>query len=324
MKMIKNETLVAVGMLVLGLVAPLMVSPVWVMVLGIFFFYAILAISWNIVFGYAGLFSFGHVAFSAVGGYTSAMLAENAGLSPLLGLLMGGVAAGCIGILIGVMILRVHGFYLCLVTWAFSAVVNVIIKAEHGITGGTGGFIAPPFFEGPQSEIYSYFVGLGLMILMFVVSVILYHSRWGLYLFAIRDDIEVAETMGVDTRFWKVSGFAFGSAWAGVAGAYYAHFFSLVDPSIGGLDEMGKTCLMVIIGGIGTVFGPLIGSFFVVILSELIRGSLAELSLLIFAVVMILTMRFVRGGFMEMIQIISPRLQAKYLKLIGKGSQGSI
>ncbi len=314
----RDEVLVTVGMMVVGLVAPWLVSTVWVTILSVFFFYALLAMSWNIVFGYAGLFSFGHVAFSAVGGYTSALMAEHAGLSPFLGLLAGGFTAGFVGILIGLMILRVRGFYLCLVTWAFAEVVNVIIKAEHHITGGTGGFIAPSFFEGPQSELYAYFVGLVLMILMFIASTVLYHSRWGLCLFAVRDDIDAAESMGVKTRFWKVFGFAFGSAWAGVAGAFYAHFFNLVDPSIGGLDEMGKVCLMVIVGGLGTVFGPLLGSFFVVVTSETIRGWVAELSLLIFATVMILTMRFVRGGFMQIIRVFSPHLSEKYLKLIGK------
>ena len=314
----KNEIVAAVGILALGILFPWIVSTVWLTVLSVFFFYTLLAISWNIIFGYAGLFSFCHVSFSAIGGYTSALMAEHLGISPFLGLLMGGLVAGFFGVLLGLLILRVRGFYLCLVTWAFAEVVNVFLKAEHHITGGTGGFIAPSFFEGPQSELYAYFVGLGLMLIMFVVSAILYHSRWGLCLFAIRDDIDAAESMGIKTRFWKVFGFAFGSAWAGVAGAFYAHFFNLVDPSIGGLDELGKVFLMVIIGGLGTVFGPLIGSFFVVITSEIIRGWSAQLSLLIFAIVMILAIRFVSGGFMEIIRVLSPRLRDKYLQLIGR------
>lgn len=307
----RNEVLVAAGMLALGGLAPWVIPPVWVTILSVFFFYALLCISWNMIFGYAGLFSFGHVAFAAVGGYTSALLAEHAGVSPFLGLLCGGLAAGIVGILIGLMILRVRGFYLCLVTWAFGEVVNVIIKNEHQITGGAGGFLAPAFVEGRTYELWAYFVGLALVIGLFVVSALLYHSPWGLRLFAVRDDIDAAESMGVHTRFWKVFGFAFGSAWAGVAGAYFAHLFNLIDPTIGGIDEMGKVCLMVIIGGLGTVCGPLIGSFFVVVLSEAIRGAAAELSLLIFAGVMILTMRFVRGGFMEVLQLAVSHLRGK-------------
>jgi branched-chain amino acid transport system permease protein len=155
---------------------------------------------------------------------------------------------------------------------------------------------------------------------MFIVSALLYHSRWGLCLFAIRDDLDAAESMGINTRFWKVFGFAFGSAWAGVAGAFYAHFFSLIDPSIGGLDELGKVFLMVILGGLGTVFGPLIGTFFVVIVSEIIRGTAAQLSLLIFAGVMILAIRFVRGGFMEIIHVFSPRLRDRYSQWVARSS----
>ncbi|MEW6262888.1 MAG: branched-chain amino acid ABC transporter permease [Thermodesulfobacteriota bacterium] len=301
----RTDILVGLAILASGLLAPLFISsPVWITTLNIFFYYSILSISYNIVFGYTGLFSFCHVTFGAIGGYTSALLAQHAGLPPFLGLVLGGLAAGLTSLVLGFILLRVRGFYLCLVTWAFGMVMDNVIKTEHQITGGTGGFLAPTFFSGPRAGLYAYFVGLGLLLLMYVVSAWLMRSRWGLYLFAVRDDLDAAETMGVRTRFWKVFGFVFGSAWAGVAGAFYAHFFSLVDPSIGALDEMGKLCLMVIIGGLGTLYGPILGTFFVVIMSEFIRGFVAEQSILIFAVVMMLTMRFARGGFMQVLHLI--------------------
>ena len=307
----RNQWLMTGCIGVAGIVLPFGVeSPVWMTVLNLFFYYAMLSISWNIVFGYAGLFSFGHVAFAAVGGYASGLIVIHLGLSPFWGLLIGGVSCALIGIVLGGIVLRVRGFYLCLLTWAFAEVINVVIKTEHQITGGTGGLITPGFFSGDKADFYSYFVGLGLFLLIFIFSALLFHSRPGLYLFAVRDDLDAAETMGVNTRLWKVLGFACGGFWAGVAGAYYAHFFGLIDPSIGGLDEMGKICLMVIVGGVGTIYGPLLGTFFVVILSEIIRGSLAEMNLLIFALVMILTMRFVRGGFMELIQMATPWVKA--------------
>jgi branched-chain amino acid transport system permease protein len=314
----RNEIIVVIAMIAVGLIAPWALPSVWTTVVSIFCYYAILTIGWNIIFGYTGLFSYGHVAFPAIGGYTSALLAAHLGLSPFLGLLAGGVSAGLAGVLIGLLILRVRGFYLCLVTWAFAEVVNVVIKAEHHITGGTGGFLAPPFVAGPDAELVGYFIGLGLLALAFIVSALLYHSRWGLYLFAIRDDIDAAESMGVKTRFWKVFGFTFGCTLAGTAGAFYTHYFNLIDPSIGGLDEMGKVCLIVIIGGLGTVYGPVLGAFFVVIVAEILRGWMAGYSLLIFATIMILAVRFVRGGFMEIIDVVSPHLRNKYLTLIGK------
>jgi branched-chain amino acid transport system permease protein len=302
----RNQLFFAALLLVLGLSAPFYVtSLVWMTTLNIFFYYAILTISYNIVLGYTGLFSFCHVSFGAIGG-TSAILASNAGLSPFLTLLAGALGAAACGLLLGLVILRVRGFYLCLVTWAFGMVVENVLKNEYKVTGGTGGLISPTFFSGSEAQLYAYFIGLGLFLAMYLVSVALYHSRWGLYLFAVRDDIDAAETMGVKTRFWKVFGFTFGSAWAGVGGAYYAHFFSMVDPSIAGLDEMGKICLMLILGGMGTVVGPVLGTFFVVIVSEMIRGWVAETNLLIFAFAMILTVRFVRGGFMELAQMINP------------------
>ncbi len=316
----KHEIVVIVGILISGLILPLVLkSSLWFAVLNLFFYYAITSISWNIIFGYAGLFSFGHMAFPALGGYTSALLALHIGISPFLGLLLGGLVSGFMGVLIGLVILRVRGFYLILVSWGFAEVFNVIVKTEQQITGGTGGLLTPPFFEGLQSDLYTYFVGLGLMLLILGASAALYHSRWGLCLFAIRDDIDAAETLGIRTRFWKVFGFSFGCAWAGVAGAFYAHFITVIDPSISGVDEMGKICLMVIIGGIGTVFGPLIGSFFVVVISELIRGeAAAEYSLFIFSIIMILTIRFARGGFMEVSRIVSSYISDRYPVFRGK------
>jgi len=318
----RNQWLITGCIGVAGIVLPFGVdSPVWMTVLNLFFYYAMLSISWNIVFGYAGLFSFGHVAFATVGGYASGLIVIHLGFSPFWGLFVGGVSCALIGVFLGGIVLRVRGFYLCLLTWAFAEVVNVVIKTEHQITGGTGGLITPGFFSGPQADFYSYFVGLGLFLLMFVFSALLFHSRPGLYLFAVRDDLDAAEAMGVNTRLWKVLGFACGGFWAGVAGAYYAHFFGLIDPSIGGLDEMGKICLMVIVGGVGTVYGPLLGTFFVVILSEIIRGSLAEMNLLIFALVMILTMRFIPGGFMGIIDLLSPLLRDRFAKMAEKADR---
>lgn len=311
--MTKNEKIFGLLLLVLGLLASVFVdSPVWLTTLNVFFYYTLLAISYNVIFGYSGLFSFCHPALGLVGGYASAILVQQLGISPLFGPVIGFVAAGVAGLAIGLLILRVRGFYLCLVTWAFGMVLDNIIKTEYQLTGGTGGMMTPTFFQGPNASLYAYFVGLVLLMLMYLVSALLFHSRWGLNLFAIRDDMDAAESLGIRTRFWKVFGFTFGSAWAGVAGAYYAHFFSLIEPGLGSIDEVGKVCLMVIVGGLGTVYGPILGAFFVVIMSELIRGWVAEYSLLIYALVMILVVRFVRGGFMEIITRIVTRIKTKF------------
>ena len=307
----KREYLFGAAILVLGLLTPLFVrSMVWMTTCNVFFFYAMLTISYNMVLGYAGLFSFCHVSFAAIGGYSSALLVHHLGLSPFLGVLTGFFVATFCGALLGLTILRVRGFYLCLITWAFGMVVENILKNEHQITGGTGGFLSQTFFEGANADLYAYFVGLILLLAIYLISVKLYHSRWGLYLFSVRDDIDAAETLGINTRLWKVFGFAFGSGIAGLAGAFYAHFFGLVDPTLAGLDEQGKVCLMLIIGGLGTVIGPVLGAFFVVILSELIRGFVAESSLLIFSIIMVLTVRFVQGGFMEILELAIPRFSS--------------
>ena len=315
----KSEIAILAAILGVGSIIPLFIaSEVWLTVLNIFFYYALLALSWNIVFGYAGQFSFGHVTFAAIGGYTSALVAIHFGIPPVCGIAVGGLSSAFIGILLGILVLRLRRFYLCLVTWAFAEVTNIVIKTEHEISAGTGGLSTPYLFEGSKAFLYSYYFGFGLLILVLLFCGFLGNSRMGLFLFAIRDDQDAAEMMGVRTTFWKIFAFSVSGFWAGLAGAYYAHFFSLIDPSIGGLDEMGKVILMVVVGGIGTLYGPLLGAFFVVISSEIIRGGLAEMSMLLFAIIMILTMRFARGGLMQIIHALSPGIKTQPLGVTDK------
>jgi branched-chain amino acid transport system permease protein len=258
-------------------------------------YYLMLALSWNLIMGYTGIFSFGHMGFALVGGYSSALLVLKLNVSPFLGLVVGGIAAALVSLILGAVTLRLRGFYLTLVTWAFAEILITVLTVEHEITGGTMGLSVRGFIKG-GGMISNYYIGLVLCVLLGLFMIWIVHSRVGIYLKSIRDDEGVSEVLGVNTVFWKLFAFTATGFWAGVAGAFYTHFFGVIDPSAGSLTVLSMVFLMVIIGGIGTLIGPVIGTVFVMFLSEFLSGKLAEMSVLIFAALMIITMIFFRDG----------------------------
>jgi len=282
-------------------------SPRWLTTANLMFYYIILAISWNLIMGYTGLFSFAHVAFAGIGGYGSSLLSIYLNIPPALGIIIGGGVAAFLGLLLGALCLRLRGFYLCLVTWAFAVIIGTLACTEYKYTGGTGGLTAPTLFRSMSGVPY-YYVGLVITVIMLYSTFRLINSRIGLYLRSIREDEDAAEVMGIDTVKWKIFSFVLSSFWAGIAGGFYAHYLGLIDPSIVGLDEMGKVIMMVVIGGIGTLAGPLVGAIFVVFISEFIRGTIAIFGILAFSVIIILTMRFARGGLMGAVRYLYPQV----------------
>jgi branched-chain amino acid transport system permease protein len=245
--------------------------------------------------GYTGLFSFAHASFAGIGGYTSVLLTARLDLPVALGPVAGAVASGAAGLFVGILCLRLRGFYLVLVTWAVAVILETLVQAQYQLTGGMRGIEAPPLFQSLSARPY-YILGAGLAVACVAATALLVRSRVGLYLRAIRDDQDAAEVMGVDTVRWKVVAFAVGSSWAGAAGAFYAHQLGIIDPSILALDEMAKIILMVIVGGSGTLGGPVLGALFVTLTQEFIRGQAAALTVLLFSLLMILVVRFAREG----------------------------
>ena len=273
-------------------------SPHWLGVLVLTSYYIVLTSSWNLMMGYAGLFSFAHTALAAIGGYASGLLAVKLGVPPPLGILLGGLSASLASLVLGLLSLRLRGFYLCLVTWAFAEIAVGVFRVQYELTGGTMGLVVPQLFPMEAGKMPFYYVGLGLVVAVLVFMVLLSRSRAGIYLRSIRDDEMASEALGVDTVLWKIICFTVCGFWAGLAGAFYGHYIGVVDPGMGSLSEMGLVILMVIIGGMGTIAGPVLGAILVMVLSELLRGSLAAMSMLIFALAMILVMRFAPGGLM--------------------------
>ncbi|MBC8400868.1 MAG: branched-chain amino acid ABC transporter permease [Candidatus Marinimicrobia bacterium] len=237
--------------------------------------YIILAMSLNLVVGYTGLPAMGHAAFSAVGAYTSTLLALNYGLSPWIGLVCGAVFAGFFGAVIGIPALRLRGDYLAIATFGSGVIVYNIAKNWVSLTRGPMGLPGIPgfsIFGFHLSSIWSYlllvaaFVFLTYFILQRVVD-----SPFGRILRGIREDEIAVQAMGKDVNRHKILVFIIGAFFAGIAGSLYAHYITFIDPSSFTVMESITILLMVVFGGMGSLRGSFIGAAVLVILPEMLR-----------------------------------------------------
>jgi branched-chain amino acid transport system permease protein len=282
----------------LALAVPLLVQDYWLRVCATALYFVILASSWNLLLGYAGQLSFAHAAFASIGAYTAGLLFRYTGLTPIVGVLLGGVAAAALGYFLGVMCLRVRGPYLALMTLGFSEILRLVAQVEYQITRGSLGLQVPYLFGGiGESHTAGYYTLLGLTLVTLWVLYKLVHSEVGLYLKAIREDEDAAAVMGVDVVRWKVNAFVVSSLFAGLAGGIYVHLFvRVVAPQMLLLSEMGLILAMTIVGGLGTLAGPVLGAIVLVFLQEQVRDVSPQGHLLLFALLVILVMKFFRQG----------------------------
>jgi len=283
-------------------------------------FYAILAVSWDLILGYGNQLSFAHTGLLAFGAYGSAFLINLTGISPILGLLFGGALAAVVGLALGFICLRLRGIYFALATWGFAGMVQLLLIAEYNITGGLNGFPTKTLL--PTSEyatpLYYYYAALVILALCALTTYKLIHSTYGLSLIAMGDNEDAVGAYGINVTWLKVSVFCISSFWVGVAGSFYAHLLGYVSPAIADfVTVMVMVAACTIIGGVGTFIGPLLGAFVMYPTSEIIRTYGAEIQQLIFALVILLALKFLRNGFAGLISSrknLLQRINAKISK----------
>ncbi len=237
--------------------------------------YVILTLSLNLIVGYTGLPALGHAAFSAMGAYTSSLLALNLGVSPWLGLLAGAVTAGILGLVISFPALRLKGDYLALATFGSGVIVYSIAKNWVSVTRGPMGLPGIPgftMFGYSLSGIWSYLILVVCFaaITTFVIAR-LANSPFGRILRGIREDEIAALAMGKNVSQYKILVFVIGASFAGIAGSLYAHYITFIDPSSFTMMESITILLMVVFGGMGSLSGSFVGASVLVILPELLR-----------------------------------------------------
>jgi branched-chain amino acid transport system permease protein len=285
----------SVSLAVLGIVAllPLVVgNEYWRGVLIVSMYFAMLAAAWNLLAGYTGQFSLAPATFGMLGAYTTGLLSYHFGVPPLIGIPAAVVVASLIGFALGRIVLRLTGPYLALTTLAFAEIVRLVIYNSIEITRGDLGLNVPGLID---SRIAWYYVMLAVLATVQVGLHLLLRKPAGLYLRAIRDDEIAAASRGVKVVVWKTNAFTISAAISGLAGALYAHFAQFVSPELGLIGQTGIIISMAVIGGLGTLVGPIAGAFLVYIASEFLR-DVGGYQLIVFALLVIIFGRFFREG----------------------------
>lgn len=269
------------------------------------FLWAGLALAWNIAGGYANLISFGHAAFFGIGAYTSTILGLRLELSPWIGLWVGVVLAGVFGAFLAAIFARLRGPFFILSTLAAAEVVRIGALNWSELTGGPEGVSIPPTPSawGMVFAEKSPYVALtfAYMIALFALSKWIERSRYGYYLFAIRDDEDAAAAAGLNPTLLRVSAMAMSAALTAIGGTLFAQYFLYLDPTSVISPELSfQFALLAALGGLGTAIGPVLGAFIITPLSELLRSSLGNaasgLHLVIYGFVLILVMLHLPGG----------------------------
>lgn len=276
-------------------------------------FFAYMASAWNIVSGYTGQLSLGHSALAGIGGYISTLLLINAGLSPWLGMLVGGACATAVGVLIGWPCFRLRGPYFTLTTIAFAEILRIWTENTEEILGielrGAQGISVPLKGHAPalfqfDGKVPYYYIILAMLVAVMAVTWWMERSRMGFYLKAIRADQDGAEALGVHSTRYLLSAMALSSFLTALGGSFYAQYFRYINPERNmGLDFSIELGLMGIVGGQGTVLGPVLGAFLLTPAGEITRatmgGKFPGLHLVIYGLVLILAMLFLPKGLIQ-------------------------
>ena len=270
-------------------------------------FYAFIGQAWNIAGGFAGQLSFGHVVFFGAGAYASTILQMRFGLNPWLGLPASALAGALVGWVIAVLSFRagLKGSYFALITLAFAEVLRIVANSVD-ITGGGLGMLIPAKpsaanFQFPE-RIGFYYLILALTALSVLLALWLKRSRFGAQLAAIRENEDAARALGIDTYTEKVKVMMLSGAMAGVGGCFFAQYFLYIDPTIVfGVDKSVEMLLVSMIGGAGTVYGPLIGAVLLAAISDVTRAvfDVQGLSLVIYGALLIVIIAFLPNGLID-------------------------
>jgi branched-chain amino acid transport system permease protein len=244
--------------------------------LTLIFLYCLMTQSWNLTIGMCGIWNFGQLAIIAIGGYTMGILATDLGLSPWLSLPVGAVAAMGAALVMVLPSIRLRGIYASMLTFAFAEVVRLLIIADNsGLTGGPFGLQGVPSLFArlsPLGELWAhYWMALGLTAAVMLLIHRLMNSPVGMGLVGLRESIRYSIGMGINRRMQVILATALSGLIAGVAGGLYTSYYGAMAPTVMGLGPMGLLVTMVVVGGLGTVRGPIVGTFTVMILSELLR-----------------------------------------------------
>ncbi len=288
---------------VVALAIPLIFSTYQTNIMITALMYVVLGLGLNIVVGVAGLLDLGYVAFYAVGAYSYALLNLHFDIGFWTALPIGALLAALFGILLGFPVLRLRGDYLAIVTLGFGEIIRLILENWNEFSMGPSGIsnIPRPGLFGleldlGQSITYLYYLMIGLVLFTIFVVNRLQNSRIGRAWFALREDETACQAMGIDKTRTKLTAFALGATWAGMVGVIFAAKTTFVNPASFTFLESAIILCIVVLGGMGSIIGVILGAFALILLPEYLR-ALADYRMLVFGAVLVLMMIFRPQGF---------------------------
>jgi branched-chain amino acid transport system permease protein len=270
------------------------------------FLLAIEASSWNIISGYAGYTSLGHSMFLGLGSYTVAIVALHTGVNPLWIAPLGGVAAVIIATLAGLVVLRTRGHAFVIITIALLLAAQIVAVNLRGLTEGSDGItLELPFWSKDFQNIPFYYVFLLILVLTVLFSAWIKRTKFGTGLVAIREDEGKAAAIGVNTTRFKVLAYAASSFFIGVAGGVYAYFLTFLNP-VGAFAILGSVMIVLaaLVGGRGTLYGPVVGAFIVQVINEeaTVFGGGSGTRVLLMGLVLVAVVLFMPAGLLPTVQ----------------------
>lgn len=288
-------------------------SGVWLTFVMMTLYATLLAQAWNILGGYGGQFSFGHALFFGCGAYVQAIAQLQGGLNAWVALALAVVVAGAVGLFVGALTFRygLKGSYFALVTLAFAEVFRIVAVSVDFTGGGVG--LMLPLKESAANLQFASRKGYVAVVLGFVVAALLVtawlrHSRFGAQLQAVRDNEDAARAVGVDPYRTKLGAITLSGAFMGAAGAFYLQVFQYIDPGIAFGPHVSVEALVgAIVGGMGTLWGPVLGALVLHLLADLTRnlfGQLPGLNMVIYGTVLVVIVMFLPRGLSGMGQSV--------------------
>ncbi len=301
----QRSILVGIAVLFLCVLPLLIKNDFYLDGLILIFIWGAFAGAWNILAGYAGMMSLGHNAFFGIGAYTSTLLLLHLGLTPWIGMFIGGFLASCVGLVLGVVCFRLRSHYFALATLAFGEVAYIVAVNWRSLTGGSEGLALPI-----QSSLYHFsfagrlpyvYVSLFFFLVVIGISYVIEHSRLGFYLTAFRENEDAARALGVKTGQVRLIAMVLSSFLSAVMGTFYAQYVVFIDPtSVIRIQISVQVALFAIVGGIGTALGPAIGAMIFVPITILLRAkmgtSLPGLHMIIYGIILVLVLLYMPQG----------------------------
>ncbi|MFC3723613.1 branched-chain amino acid ABC transporter permease [Neoaquamicrobium sediminum] len=299
------KTLAIAAVLILGLLVPVFVEDTYVRHLFIIaFIYAIVAASWDLSLGYAGIFNFGHVAFFGIGVYATGLCAKLLGIDPWIAMLIGGVVASAAAAVVALPVVRLQGIYVVLVTFAFSQLVLQFVISQSQITGGTQGLVRVPTIELfgynflRDYKFGYYYVAFALLVISTLCLRFITRTDFGLSIRALRDNEDYGLARGIPIGLQRLKVLVASAFFAGIAGGFFAIYLRVASPEVFNFSTMALILSMVLVGGTSSIYGPVIAALALTFISEGLANvdGLAEGRFMLVAIAMVLVLLFFPKG----------------------------